>query len=100
MQQFSPNPHERQRLLSLKGDKVSHAQMECLEEILRCVQFETIEFEYSYLEDEATVAMAEMLEYYESTLKLNLSFNQKIGVRGWAAIFRLLKHVGHSTNSC
>lgn len=37
------------------------------------------------------VALAEMLEFYDSALKLNLSFNRDVTNRGWTSLFRALK---------
>lgn len=39
------------------------------------------------------MCLGEMLEFYDSALKLNLSFNQQINVRGWQAIFKAVKNV-------
>uniref|UniRef100_A0A0K0DG59 Leucine-rich repeat-containing protein 68 n=1 Tax=Angiostrongylus cantonensis TaxID=6313 RepID=A0A0K0DG59_ANGCA len=78
----------RQDLLSLKGETVSAAQMEALEEIFRRVQFDILDFEYTFLDDDAAIALSEMLEFYESAQKLNLSFNKRITIRGWTDIFK------------
>uniref|UniRef100_A0A914VZF3 Uncharacterized protein n=1 Tax=Plectus sambesii TaxID=2011161 RepID=A0A914VZF3_9BILA len=85
-------PNVRQEALSMKGERVTHHHMDCLEEIFRVVQFDQLDFEYTFLDDETAVALAELLEYYDSAVKLNLSFNQHIGLRGWQAIFRMLKN--------
>lgn len=42
----------RQETLSLKGERVSHVVMETLEEIFKLVQFDTLDFEYTFLDDE------------------------------------------------
>ncbi|VDM48209.1 unnamed protein product, partial [Toxocara canis] len=82
----------RQECLSLKGQRLSQAHMECLEEIFRRVQFDTLDFEYTFIDDDAAVSLAEMLEFYDSTAKLNLSFNKQINIRGWQALFRAIKN--------
>uniref|UniRef100_A0A915C3P4 Protein phosphatase 1 regulatory subunit 37 n=1 Tax=Parascaris univalens TaxID=6257 RepID=A0A915C3P4_PARUN len=82
----------RQECLSLKGQRLSQAHMECLEEIFRRVQFDTLDFEYTFIDDDAAVSLAEMLEFYDSTVKLNLSFNKQINIRGWQALFRAIKN--------
>lgn len=82
----------RQECLSLKGQRLSQAHMECLEEILKRVQFDILDFEYTFIDDDAAVSLAEMLEFYDSTVKLNLSFNKQINIRGWQAIFRAIKN--------
>uniref|UniRef100_A0A0N5AA97 Leucine-rich repeat-containing protein 34 n=1 Tax=Syphacia muris TaxID=451379 RepID=A0A0N5AA97_9BILA len=74
------------------GQRLSQAHMECLEEILKRVQFDTLDFEYTFIDDDAAVSLAEMLEFYDSTVKLNLSFNKQISIRGWQAIFLAIKN--------
>ena len=54
---FHKSPDTRQELLSLKGERVSHAQMEALEEVFKRVQFNTIDFEYTFLDDEVSVSL-------------------------------------------
>ncbi|KAK6017620.1 leucine Rich repeat-containing domain protein, partial [Ostertagia ostertagi] len=66
--------------------------MEALEEILRRVQFDSLDFEYTFLDDDAAIALSEMLEFYESAHKLNLSFNKQITVRGWTDVFKSVKN--------
>lgn len=39
------------------------------------------------------VAIFEMVEYYESACKLNISFNKGIGPRGWMSCSRLVRKV-------
>ncbi|KAK6755438.1 hypothetical protein RB195_014043 [Necator americanus] len=82
----------RQEVFSLKGERVSAAQMEALEEVFRRVQFDTVDFEYTFLDDDAAVALSEMLEFYESAHKLNLSFNKQITIRGWTDVFKAVKN--------
>ncbi|CAB3398974.1 unnamed protein product [Caenorhabditis bovis] len=89
---FHKSPETRQEAISLKGERVSHAQMEALEEIFKRVQFTTIDFEYTFLEDDAAISLAEIIEYYDSCIRLNLSFNKQIDARGWSAIFRAVKN--------
>uniref|UniRef100_A0A915KYQ5 Protein phosphatase 1 regulatory subunit 37 n=1 Tax=Romanomermis culicivorax TaxID=13658 RepID=A0A915KYQ5_ROMCU len=91
---FHLNEHERQEIFCLRGDKVTPEQMDCLEEIFKRVQFVNLDFEYCFLDDDAIVALCDMLEFYESCLRLNLSFNQHITFRGWQAICRMLKKSG------
>ncbi|XP_041352316.1 protein phosphatase 1 regulatory subunit 37-like isoform X2 [Gigantopelta aegis] len=83
--------------LNLKGEKLDHKQCECLEEILKCVQFQTIDLEGSHLDDECAVALFDMIEYYDSACQLNISFNKNIGVRGWQACARLIRRTPHLT---
>jgi len=39
------------------------------------------------------VAIFEMVEYYESACKLNISFNKGIGPRGWQSCSKLVRKV-------
>ncbi|CAD6189620.1 unnamed protein product [Caenorhabditis auriculariae] len=89
---FHKSSELRQECLSLKGERVSHSQMEALEEVFKRVQFNTIDFEYTFLDDDCALALGEMLEFYDSCVRLNLSFNKLIGVRGWNAIFRAVRN--------
>ncbi|CAL2044606.1 unnamed protein product [Caenorhabditis brenneri] len=89
---FHKSPETRQELLSLKGERVSHAQMEALEEIFKRVQFTTIDFEYTFLDDESAISLGEMIEYYDSCVRLNLSFNKQIDMRGWTAMFKSIRN--------
>ncbi|KHJ96265.1 leucine Rich repeat-containing domain protein [Oesophagostomum dentatum] len=66
--------------------------MEALEEIFRKVQFDTVDFEYTFLDDDAAIALSEMFEFYESAQKLNLSFNKQITIRGWTDVFKAVKN--------
>ncbi|VDK48074.1 unnamed protein product [Anisakis simplex] len=77
---------------TVSGQRLSQAHMECLEEIFKRVQFDTLDFEYTFIDDDAAVSLAEMLEFYDSTAKLNLSFNKQINIRGWQALFRAIKN--------
>ena len=42
---------------------------------------------------QGAIALFDMIEYYESCTKLNLSFNKNIGIRGWQSCARMLKKV-------
>ncbi|EPB75092.1 leucine Rich repeat-containing domain protein [Ancylostoma ceylanicum] len=70
--------------------------MEALEEVFRRVQFDTLDFEYTFLDDDviaqAAISLSEMFEFYESALKLNLSFNKQITIRGWTDVFKAVKN--------
>uniref|UniRef100_A0A8R1HPU9 Protein phosphatase 1 regulatory subunit 37 homolog n=1 Tax=Caenorhabditis japonica TaxID=281687 RepID=A0A8R1HPU9_CAEJA len=89
---FHKSATTRQEMLSLKGERVSHAQMEALEEIFKRVQFNTIDFEYTFLDDDCAISLGEMIEFYDSCVRLNLSFNKQIDIRGWTTIFRSVRH--------
>ncbi|KAJ8309009.1 hypothetical protein KUTeg_013883 [Tegillarca granosa] len=73
------------------GEKLDIRHCECLEEILRRVQFRTIDLEACHLDDETAVALFDMIEYYESACKVNISFNKNISFRGWQSCARLIR---------
>ncbi|EFO21735.2 leucine Rich Repeat family protein, variant [Loa loa] len=81
----------RQECLSLKGHRLSSTDVECLEEIFNKVQFDMLDFEYTFLDDDSAVCLGEMLEFYDSAVKLNLSFNKQINLRGWQAICKAVR---------
>ena len=45
---------------------------------------------------QSAVVWFDMIEYYESTCHLNISFNKNIGVRGWQACSRLIRRVSEN----
>ncbi|XP_052766356.1 protein phosphatase 1 regulatory subunit 37-like [Mya arenaria] len=85
------NVGERYEILSLKGERLDMRQCESLEDILRHVRFRCIDLEATHLDDEMAVAIFEMVEYYESASKLNISFNKGIGPRGWQSCSKLVR---------
>ncbi|XP_050535974.1 protein phosphatase 1 regulatory subunit 37 isoform X9 [Daktulosphaira vitifoliae] len=82
---------ERNECFDLKGVYLNNVDCESLEEILKRVQFQTINVEATGLNDEAAIALFDMLDFYESAFCLNISSNNDIGVRGWQACARMLK---------
>lgn len=85
----------RNECLDLKGEPLSSSHCETLEEVLKRVQFKNINLEATALDDEGSVALFDMVEYYESATHLNISCNKNIEVRGWQACSRMIKKVGH-----
>lgn len=81
----------RHKTLNLKGEKLDQKHCEALEDIFRRVQFENLELEACHLDDETAAALFDMIEYYDSTTKLNLSFNKNIGMRGWQSCSRMIR---------
>ncbi|XP_029178207.1 uncharacterized protein LOC114945991 [Nylanderia fulva] len=77
--------------LNLKGEVLDQDHSEPLEEILKRVQFNKINLEGTSLNDESSVILFDMLEYYESSKHLNISFNPEIGARGWQACSHMIK---------
>jgi protein phosphatase 1 regulatory subunit 37 len=85
----------RNDCLDLKGETLYAERCETLEEVLKRVQFKNINLEATSLDDEGSVALFDMVEYYESATHLNISCNNNIGVRGWQACSRMIKRVRH-----
>lgn len=67
------------------------ASLEALEAILRRVRFQTLRIKSLELNDDAAVALFDMLEYYESASTLSISCDNGLGPRGWQACSRLIK---------
>ncbi|XP_011255630.1 uncharacterized protein LOC105250932 [Camponotus floridanus] len=82
---------DRCEQLNLKGEILDQDHSEPLEEILKRVQFNKINLEGASLNDESSVILFDMLEYYESAKHLNISFNPEIGARGWQACSHMIK---------
>jgi protein phosphatase 1 regulatory subunit 37 len=82
---------ERHELLSLKGENIDTKVCETLEEVFRRVRFRCIDIESTSLEEETAVIMFDLLDYYESCQRLNISYNKNLGVRGWQACARFMK---------
>lgn len=82
---------KREEKLVLKGEKLDIKQCESLEEILRRVQFKSIDLESCHLDDESAVVWFDMIEYYESAVHLNISYNKNISIRGWQSCARLTR---------
>ncbi|KAK7870849.1 hypothetical protein R5R35_014432 [Gryllus longicercus] len=81
----------RNDCLDLKGAPLAALACEALEEILKRVQFKNINLETTALDDEGSVALFDMIEYYESATHLNISGNREIAGRGWQACSRMIK---------
>uniref|UniRef100_A0A0N4ZLS1 Leucine-rich repeat-containing protein n=1 Tax=Parastrongyloides trichosuri TaxID=131310 RepID=A0A0N4ZLS1_PARTI len=60
--------------------------MEAIECIFMSTKFVVIDLEYSFIDDEAAQLLGELIEYYKPVERLNLSFNKKIGEKGWRSI--------------
>ena len=48
---------------------------------------------YMYPSFQGATALFDMIEYYESCIRLNISYNKTIGVRGWQSCARMMKKV-------
>ncbi|KAG0445265.1 hypothetical protein HPB47_017597 [Ixodes persulcatus] len=62
-----------------------------MEDIFKVVQFDSISLEACHLDDEGAATVFDMIEYYESARRLNISHNRNIDSRGWQACSRMLK---------
>ncbi|KAM9318243.1 protein phosphatase 1 regulatory subunit 37 [Pholidichthys leucotaenia] len=82
---------QRNECLDLKGEKLDYKACESLEEILKRVQFKTIDLEQTNLDEDGASALFDMIEYYESATHLNISFNKHIGTRGWQAAAHMMR---------
>lgn len=89
--QAIPVVGDRTQDLNLKGEKLDARQCEAMEDIFKAVQFDTISLESCHLDDEGAATVFDMIEYYESARKLNISHNRNIDCRGWQACSRMLK---------
>ncbi|XP_071160920.1 protein phosphatase 1 regulatory subunit 37-like [Mytilus edulis] len=85
------NVGERYAILSLKGEKLDMKNVETLEEIFKFVQFQCVDLEGTHLDEETSVAIFEMIEYYESACKVNVSFNKGISIRGWQSCAKMVR---------
>lgn len=81
----------RNDCFDLRGAPLAALACESLEEVLKRVQFRNINLEFTALDDEGSVALFDMIEYYESATHLNISGNKDIAVRGWQACSRMIK---------
>ncbi|RVE64845.1 hypothetical protein OJAV_G00130120 [Oryzias javanicus] len=81
----------RNECLDLKGEKLDYKACESLEEILKRVQFKTVDLEQTSLDEDGASALFDMIEYYESATHLNISFNKHIGTRGWQAAAHMMR---------
>ncbi|PSN36949.1 hypothetical protein C0J52_15882 [Blattella germanica] len=70
---------DRNECLNLKGELLCSIHCETLEEVLKRIQFKNINLEGTSLDDEGSVALFDMVEYYESATHLNISSNKNIG---------------------
>ncbi|XP_063241288.1 protein phosphatase 1 regulatory subunit 37 isoform X2 [Bacillus rossius redtenbacheri] len=81
----------RCELLSLKGEPLSPLHCECLEEVLKRVQFKVVDLDGTALDDEAAASIFDMIEYYEAASHINISNNHNIAGMGWKACANMIK---------
>lgn len=82
---------DRTQDLNLKGERLDARHCEAMEDIFKVVQFDSISLEACHLDDEGAATVFDMIEYYESARRLNISHNRNIDSRGWQACSRMLK---------
>ncbi|XP_062502260.1 protein phosphatase 1 regulatory subunit 37-like [Corticium candelabrum] len=82
---------ERANMLDLKGLRLDNRTCEALEAVFKRVQFVTIDLQGSSLEDDGAMAIFEMIDFYESTARLIVSNNGKLGGRAWLACSKMMK---------
>ncbi|CAN7936998.1 unnamed protein product, partial [Ixodes hexagonus] len=77
--------------LNRKRERLDARHCEAMEDIFKVVQFDSISLEACHLDDEGAATVFDMIEYYESARRLNISHNRNIDSRGWQACSRMLK---------
>ncbi|GAB1603690.1 protein phosphatase 1 regulatory subunit 37-like isoform X1 [Argonauta hians] len=85
------NCWNRHKSFVLEGKQLEYKHCEALEEVFRRVQFESIILQICDLEDGTAEALFDMIEYYDSTMKLNMSFNNEIGITGLLACSNMIR---------
>uniref|UniRef100_UPI00398F5EA0 protein phosphatase 1 regulatory subunit 37 n=1 Tax=Pristiophorus japonicus TaxID=55135 RepID=UPI00398F5EA0 len=83
--------HHRIKCLDLKGIKLDYESCEALEEIFKRIQFELINLEWTKLDEDGASALFDIMKYYDSAVHLSISFNKRIGSRGWMAAAQLIR---------
>ncbi|XP_072893678.1 protein phosphatase 1 regulatory subunit 37 [Hemitrygon akajei] len=81
----------RIKCLDLKGENLDNVSCEALEEIFKRIRFKMISLEWAKLNEDGASALFDMMEYYDSTLCLRISFSRNIGRRGWMAAAQLIQ---------
>ncbi|NXE16663.1 PPR37 phosphatase, partial [Lophotis ruficrista] len=77
--------------LDLKGEKLDYRACEALEEVFKRVRFKMVDLEQTNLDEDGAASLFDTIEYYESATHLNISFNRRIGARGWQAAAQMLR---------
>uniref|UniRef100_A0A1I8NDN1 Leucine Rich repeat protein n=1 Tax=Musca domestica TaxID=7370 RepID=A0A1I8NDN1_MUSDO len=83
----------RQPLLSLKSIQLAPSDCEALEEVLKRVQYKSIDISDCKLNETAASALFEIIEYYEATNELDISSNATgMTHRGWLSCTYMISH--------
>ncbi|XP_063706249.1 protein phosphatase 1 regulatory subunit 37 [Culicoides brevitarsis] len=84
------NEH-RTNNLDLHNQILTHENVECLEEILKHIQYKAIDVSGCQLDDVSAAAIFDMVEFYEAANELNISDNKDITNRGWQSSVNMVK---------
>jgi protein phosphatase 1 regulatory subunit 37 len=87
----------RSAVLNLRDQQLSTSDCEALEAILKRVQFRIIDLNNCGLDDASACSLFDMIEYYEATNELDVSYNPKITIRGWQSMVSMIKK-SHALN--
>ncbi|KAI8119367.1 Protein phosphatase 1 regulatory subunit 37 [Lucilia cuprina] len=83
----------RQPLLSLKSIKLAPSDCEALEEVLKRVQYKSIDLSDCKLDEAAASALFDMIEYYEAAHELDISSNAAgMTHRSWISCTYMISH--------
>ncbi|XP_041928885.1 protein phosphatase 1 regulatory subunit 37 isoform X3 [Alosa sapidissima] len=77
--------------LDLRGEQLDYCSCESLEDILKFIQFDSINLQETELEENGASSLLEMILYYESACQLNISSNVHMGFAGWKALAHLTR---------
>ncbi|XP_076156204.1 protein phosphatase 1 regulatory subunit 37-like [Alosa pseudoharengus] len=77
--------------LDLRGEQLDYRSCESLEDILKFIQFDSINLQETELEENGASSLLEMILYYESACQLNISSNVHMGFAGWKALAHLTR---------
>eukprot|EP00062_Callorhinchus_milii_P020807 gi/632976881/ref/XP_007905036.1/ PREDICTED: protein phosphatase 1 regulatory subunit 37-like [Callorhinchus milii] len=83
--------HHRIKCLDLQGEVLDYESCESLESVFRSVRFEWVNLERAKLDENGAAALFDIMEYYESAVRLSISFSAHIGSRGWMAAAQLIR---------
>ncbi|XP_062379287.1 protein phosphatase 1 regulatory subunit 37 [Sardina pilchardus] len=77
--------------LDLRGEQLDYCSCESLEDILKFIQFDSINLQETELEENGASSLLEMILYYDSACQLNISSNVRMGPAGWEALAHLTR---------
>ncbi|KAL9694258.1 hypothetical protein quinque_013543 [Culex quinquefasciatus] len=83
--------NQRVPLLSLRDQNLNHGSCEALEEVLKRVQYKSINLSHAGLDDVSASVLFDMIEYYEATNELDFSDNLSMTNKSWLACINMIK---------